>query len=72
MDFSLSTEQQMVIDSLRKYLDNELEPEFRAHGEGHIAREQMQAWTQALTEFGMIKAPTLRSGAGSPWTGLPI
>lgn len=57
MNFTRTEEQQMVIESLRKFLDAEMEPAFRAHGEGFIPREQMQKWIQALTEFGMIKAP---------------
>ncbi len=59
----------MVLDSLRKFLDEKLEPEFRAHGEGHIPRAQMQTWLQALSEFGMIKAPHAEEwgGFGMDW-----
>ncbi|BFM09237.1 MAG: acyl-CoA dehydrogenase [Rhodospirillaceae bacterium] len=64
MNFQRSEEQQMIIENLRKFLDNEIEPAFREHGEGFIPREKMQGWVQALTEFGMTKAPF-----GEEWGG---
>jgi alkylation response protein AidB-like acyl-CoA dehydrogenase len=64
MSFQRSEEQQMIIESLRKFLDNEIEPAFREHGEGFVPREKMQGWVQALTEFGMTKAPF-----GEEWGG---
>ena len=64
MNFQRSEEQQMIIENLRKYLDSEIEPAFREHGEGFIPREKMQEWTQGLTEFGLIKAPF-----GEEWGG---
>lgn len=69
MDFRKTEEQQMVIDSLRKYLDSEIEPAFLEHGEGFIPRGKMQAWVKGLTEFGMSKAPFDESwgGFGMDW-----
>jgi len=64
MNFQRSEEQQMIVESLRKYLDSEIEPAFREHGEGFIPREKMQEWTLGLTEFGLIKAPF-----GEEWGG---
>ena len=34
MDFDISQEQRLAIESLRKFLDTELEPAITAHGEG--------------------------------------
>ncbi len=69
MDFNLTEEQQMLKASLRKYLDAEIEPAFRAHGDGFIEREQMRAWLRALTEFGFMKAPHSEEwgGFGMDW-----
>ncbi|TXS93060.1 acyl-CoA dehydrogenase [Parahaliea maris] len=69
MNFSLSEEQKMVIESLRRFLDAEIEPQFRAHGDGFIPREKMQKWTQQLTEYGLIKAPHSEEwgGFGMDW-----
>jgi alkylation response protein AidB-like acyl-CoA dehydrogenase len=64
MNFQRSEEQQMIIDSLRKFLDSEIEPAFREHGEGFIPRDKMQGWIQSLTEFGITKAPF-----GEEWGG---
>lgn len=57
MDFNYSEEQQAIIDSLRKYLDNELEPAFRNHGEAFIPREKMQEWYKELVQYGLQSAP---------------
>lgn len=69
MDFTRTDEQQLLVESLRRYLDAEVEPAFRAHGEGFIPRDAMQAWTRALTEFGLIKAPHPErwGGFGMDW-----
>ena len=52
-----SEEQTMVVESLRRFLDNKLEPEIRAHGQGFIPKPLMRQWTQALTAFGHVTAP---------------
>ncbi len=57
MNFTPSEEQAAAIDGLRRYLDDVIEPEYRAHGEGFIPREKMQRWLQGLSEFGLIHAP---------------
>ena len=69
MNFALSEEQSMVIENLRKYLDKEVEPAFRAHGEDFIPREKMQEWMQSLTTYGLIKAPHSEEwgGFGMDW-----
>ncbi len=57
MHIAASDEQKMVVEHLRRYLDAELEPAIRAHGEGFIPKVLMREWTQALTQFGLITAP---------------
>jgi alkylation response protein AidB-like acyl-CoA dehydrogenase len=57
MSFTMTEEQRMAVDGLRRYLDDVIEPEFRAHGEGFIPRDKMQKWMQSLAEFGLINAP---------------
>lgn len=69
MNFTLNEEQKMVLESLRKFLDAEIEPAFRAHGEDFIPREKMQRWMQQLSEYGFIKAPHTEEwgGYGMDW-----
>ena len=57
MSFAMTEEQRMAVDGLRRYLDDVIEPEFMAHGDGFIPREKMQKWAQSLAEFGLINAP---------------
>jgi alkylation response protein AidB-like acyl-CoA dehydrogenase len=67
MSFTMTEEQRMAVDGLRRYLDDVIEPEFRAHGEGFIPRDKMQKWMQSLAEFGLINAPH-----SSEWGGLEM
>ena len=69
MNFQRTEEQQMIIGNLRKFLDVEIEPAFRKHGEGFIPREKMQRWLQSLTDFGICKAPHSEEwgGFGMDW-----
>jgi len=57
MNFDYSDEQQAIIDNLRKFLDSEIEPAFRAHGEQFIPRDMMQAWFRELVQYGLQTAP---------------
>lgn len=69
MSFAMTQEQRMAVDGLRKFLDEKIEPEFIAHGDGFIPREKMQKWMQALAEFGLINAPHSDEwgGLGMDW-----
>ena len=67
MSFAMTEEQRMAVDGLRRYLDDVIEPEFLAHGDGFIPREKMQKWTQSLAEFGLINAPR-----EAEWGGLEM
>jgi alkylation response protein AidB-like acyl-CoA dehydrogenase len=44
MLYGPTEEQQMVLESLRKYLDAELEAAFLAHNEGFISKDTMAGW----------------------------
>ena len=57
MDFTPTDEQRMAVESIRRFLDEKLEPEIRAHGECFIERPLMQKWTSELAAFGHISAP---------------
>lgn len=57
MTFKMTEEQSLAVDGLRRYLDEVIEPEFIAHGDGFIPREKMQKWMMGLAEFGLINAP---------------
>ena len=57
MNFELSDEQRMAVETVRRFLDNKLEPEIRRHGERFIPKPLMKEWTQALTGYGHITAP---------------
>lgn len=67
--YQRSEDQQLAIDSLRRFLDQEVEPQFRAHGDGPIQRELMQGWTAQLAQFGLINAPysAEHGGPGLDW-----
>lgn len=69
MSYAPSEEQGLVLENLRKYLDAELEPAFRAHGEGFIPKKQMGAWLQELAQFGLVNAPLEErwGGQGMDW-----
>jgi acyl-CoA dehydrogenase len=64
-----SEEQRAAIDSLRRYMDEVIEPELKSHGDGFIPREKMQGWMQGLTDFGLINAPHALEwgGLGLDW-----
>ena len=69
MTFEMTEEQQLAVDGLRRYLDDVVEPEFLAHGEGFIPREKMQKWTSGLAQFGLVNAPHEEAlgGLGMDW-----
>ena len=57
MQFLPSEEQGMAIDGLRRFMDDIIEPEFIAHGDGFIPKEKMLDWLTRLSEFGLVNAP---------------
>lgn len=69
MSFDMTEEQRMATDGLRKFLDNVIEPEYLAHGEGFIPKQKMQDWSRQLAEFGLTCAPHPEEwgGMGMDW-----
>lgn len=65
-----SEEQRLAVDSLRRFLDEKLEPEIRSCGEGLFPRERLLTWLQSLSQFGLVCAPFPESegGLGLDWT----
>ena len=53
MDFTLTEEQQMIVDSLGKYAQNELEPVARKFRDQLIPKEKMSEIQQRLLDFGV-------------------
>lgn len=58
-----------AIENLRRYLDEKLEPELRAHGEEFIPKEKLLRWKTTLAEFGLVNAPQPEKygGMGLSW-----
>lgn len=65
----ISEDEAAAVESLRRYLAEQIEPQVRAHGEGFIPKNKMREWTSALTEFGLINAPQPEEegGLGLSW-----
>ena len=57
-------EQQMAIDGLRRYLDTEVEPALKKHGEKFIPREMMAGFMRELVKYGLITAPISEENGG--------
>ena len=53
MDFTLTEEQQMIVDSLGKYVGNELEPTVKEYRDRLIPKEKMLEIQQGLLDFGV-------------------
>ena len=53
MDFSLTDDQRIAVDSFRRFLDREIAPQFTGHEDAFMPRETMQALLQKLLTFGM-------------------
>jgi len=62
-------EQQMAVDGLRRYLDAELEPALKRHGECFIPREMMAGFTRELAKYGLTSAviDERNGGMGLDW-----
>jgi acyl-CoA dehydrogenase len=66
--------ERLAIDGLRRFLDNELEPEInqwtKANGDGRIPKAQLSKWIRSLTQFGIVTAPFPEElgGLGLGWS----
>ncbi len=72
MTFHMDDELQLAVDSLRRFLDNEIEPKLRPYlDEGRfIPKPEMTGFMTALSEFGLIRAPYPEEygGLGLDWS----
>ena len=68
MNFNRSEEQNMVLESLRRFLDAEVEPAFQSTAMALFPGENA-GLGQAFTDYGMIKAPHEEQwgGFGMDW-----
>ena len=53
MDFSLTDDQRIALDSFRRFLDREIAPQITEHEDVFMPKETMQALLQKLLPFGM-------------------
>jgi acyl-CoA dehydrogenase len=62
-------EQTQAVDSLRRFLDRELEPQLKAGGSAFIQREAMVQFTQELAKFGLVSCVVQEAhgGTGLGW-----
>lgn len=69
MNFSMSEEQRMAVDGLRKFLDKEIEPELDKYRDTHIPKEVMRDMIKALIDYGLVVAPHPEEygGMGLDW-----
>jgi len=71
MPMRMNEDVQLAVDNLRRFLDNEIEPEIRPYlDEGRlIPKEKMTEILSALSEFGLIRAPYPEEwgGLGLDW-----
>jgi len=53
MDFQISDEQQMAVDSFRRFLEDEIRPAVAAHDDTFIPKDEMQKLLKQLLQFGL-------------------
>ena len=63
--------QRTAVESLRKFLDAELEPEFLSHREDEVVpKEKVKDWIKRMIPFGLVVAPhpVEEGGIGLDWS----
>jgi len=70
MSYLMTEEQQMAVDGLRKFLDNEIEPIVKEYYEKFIPVEKMKEIHKQLINYGLSIAPHPEEfgGMGLDWT----
>jgi len=53
MDFQISEEQQIAVDSFRRFLEDVIRPAVAAHDDSFIPKDEMQSLLKQLLDFGM-------------------
>ena len=64
MDFSLTQEQQMALDSFRRFAESEIRPALEAYEDSFVPREEMQSLIRQLQPFGVINGPVAEEDGG--------
>lgn len=69
LSFALSEEQQMMVDAVRRYCENEIRPLMKAKGEAAISTAEMRQILQGLSEFGFVNGVVSveHGGLGLSW-----
>ncbi|WP_176595040.1 MULTISPECIES: acyl-CoA dehydrogenase family protein [Sphingobium] len=67
--YGYDDDERLAVDALRRFLDERLEPQIRAHGQAHFSKAQLAGWMGELAEFGLINAPLPEEagGLGQNW-----
>jgi len=70
MSYMKTEEQQLAVDELRKFLDNEIEPIVQEYRDKFIPTEKMKEIQKELMNFGLTNAPHPEEygGLGLDWT----
>ena len=71
MDFTLSEEQQMIVESLGKYARNELESTVKVYRDQLIPKEKMIEIQQGLLDFGVGVGWYQKSSVAWAWMRSP-
>lgn len=64
MDFRISDEQQMAVDSFRRFAEAEIRPAVVAHDDSFIAKDEMQRLLKQLLPFGLGNGLTAEADGG--------
>lgn len=64
MDFRVTEEQQLAVDSLRRFLEDEIRPAVAAHDDTFIPRNDMQNLLKQLLQFGLGNGLTSSEDGG--------
>jgi len=70
MSYFMNEEQRMAVESLRKFLDNEIEPIVQEYRDKFIPTDKMKEIQKELINFGLLAAPHPEEfgGMGMDWT----
>ncbi len=64
MDFSLTEEQQIAVDSFRRFVETEIRPAMESYEDQFVPREEMRALIRQLQPFGVINGPVVEEYGG--------
>ena len=64
MDFSLTEEQQLALDSFRRFATSEIRPRMDAYQDSFVPKEEMRSLIKQLQPFGVINGPVAEEDGG--------